>query len=168
MRQMLASGILPAGSLQFVSGSARELIDHLDYRDLVGFTGSASTARALKAHPNVVHGGVRFTSETDSLNAAILGPDAEPGTPEFDAYVASVVTEMTSKAGQKCTSIRRIIVPAGRVTPSSPPSPSGSASGSASATRAPRASPWGRSRASTSAARCSPAPPASSTAVAAS
>ena len=114
VRRMLASGILPAGSLQFVSGSARDLIDHLDYRDLVGFTGSASTARALKSHPNIVHGGVRFTSETDSLNAAILGPDAVAGTPEFDAYVASVVTEMTSKAGQKCTSIRRIIVPAGR------------------------------------------------------
>lgn len=113
VRHMLASGILPAGSLQFVSGSARDLIDHLDYRDLVGFTGSASTARALKSHPNIVHGGVRFTSETDSLNAAILGPDAVAGTPEFDAYVASVVTEMTSKAGQKCTSIRRIIVPAG-------------------------------------------------------
>ncbi|MEO6201457.1 MAG: aldehyde dehydrogenase family protein, partial [Cryobacterium sp.] len=111
VRHMLASGILPAGSLQFVSGSARDLIDHLDYRDLVGFTGSASTARALKSHPNIVHGGVRFTSETDSLNAAILGPDAVPGTPEFDAYVASVVTEMTSKTGQKCTSIRRIIVP---------------------------------------------------------
>ncbi|SDK98163.1 oxepin-CoA hydrolase / 3-oxo-5,6-dehydrosuberyl-CoA semialdehyde dehydrogenase [Cryobacterium psychrotolerans] len=113
VRHMLASGILPAGSLQFVSGSARDLIDHLDYRDLVGFTGSASTARALKSHPNIVHGGVRFTSETDSLNAAILGPDAVAGTPEFDAYVASVVTEMTSKAGQKCTSIRRVIVPAG-------------------------------------------------------
>jgi len=114
VRHMLASGILPAGSLQFVSGSARDLIDHLDYRDLIGFTGSASTARALKSHPNIVHGGVRFTSETDSLNAAILGPDAVPGTPEFDAFVASVVTEMTSKTGQKCTSIRRVIVPAGR------------------------------------------------------
>jgi len=113
VRHMLASGLLPAGSLQFVSGSARDLIDHLDYRDLVGFTGSASTARALKSHPNIVHGGVRFTSETDSLNAAILGPDAVVGTPEFDAYVASVVTEITSKTGQKCTSIRRVIVPAG-------------------------------------------------------
>src|SRR5690606_4322191 len=66
-----------------------------------------------KAHPNVAQGGVRFTCETDSLNAAILGPDAETGTPEFDAYVASVVTEMTAKTGQKCTSIRRLIVPAG-------------------------------------------------------
>jgi oxepin-CoA hydrolase/3-oxo-5,6-dehydrosuberyl-CoA semialdehyde dehydrogenase len=113
MRHILASGILPSGTLQLVSGNARELLDHLDSRDLVAFTGSASTARILKAHPNVLEGGVRFTSETDSLNAAILGPDAVPGTPEFDAYVASVVTEMTSKTGQKCTSIRRLLVPAG-------------------------------------------------------
>lgn len=115
VRHILASGILPPGTLQLVSGSARDLLDHLDSRDLVAFTGSASTARTLKAHPSVLEGGVRFTSETDSLNAAILGPDAEAGTPEFDAYVASVVTEMTSKTGQKCTSIRRLIVPAGRM-----------------------------------------------------
>ncbi len=112
VRMMVESGILPDGSLQLISGSARDLIDHLDYRDLVGFTGSASTANALRSHPNVVHGGVRFTGETDSLNAAILGPDAVAGTPEFDAYIKSLVTEMTVKAGQKCTSIRRAIVPA--------------------------------------------------------
>jgi len=112
VRMMVESGILPDGSLQLISGSARDLIDHLDYRDLVGFTGSASTANALRSHPNVVHGGVRFTGETDSLNAAILGPDAVVGTPEFDAYIKSLVTEMTVKAGQKCTSIRRAIVPA--------------------------------------------------------
>ncbi|MCC7127724.1 MAG: phenylacetic acid degradation bifunctional protein PaaZ [Microbacteriaceae bacterium] len=111
VRAMIESALLPAGSLQLVSGSARDLLDHLDYRDLVGFTGSASTANSLRAHPNVVHGGVRFTAETDSLNAAILGPDALVGTPEFDAYVKSLVTEMTAKAGQKCTSIRRAIVP---------------------------------------------------------
>lgn len=112
VRLMVDSGILPAGSLQLIAGSARDLIDHLDYRDLVGFTGSASTANALRSHPNIVHGGVRFTGETDSLNAAILGPDAVVGTPEFDAYIRSLVTEMTVKAGQKCTSIRRAIVPA--------------------------------------------------------
>ncbi len=105
------SGILPKGSLQLISGSARTLLDHLDYRDLVAFTGSASTANTLKSHANVVKGGVRFTSETDSLNAAILGPDAVKGTPEFDAFIKSLVTEMTAKAGQKCTSIRRAIVP---------------------------------------------------------
>ncbi|MGO4229398.1 phenylacetic acid degradation bifunctional protein PaaZ [Arthrobacter sp. YAF34] len=105
------SGILPEGSLQLISGSVRTLLDHLDYRDLVAFTGSASTANTLKSHPNVVKGGVRFTSETDSLNAAILGPDAVKGTAEFDAFIKSLVTEMTAKAGQKCTSIRRAIVP---------------------------------------------------------
>ncbi|WP_269938392.1 phenylacetic acid degradation bifunctional protein PaaZ [Arthrobacter sp. HY1533] len=112
-RAMVESGILPAGSLQLISGSARTLLDVLDYRDMVSFTGSASTANSLKSHPNVVLGGVRFTSETDSLNAAILGPDAVPGTPEFEAFIKSVVTEMTVKAGQKCTSIRRTIVPNG-------------------------------------------------------
>lgn len=111
VRLMLDSGLLPEGSLQLVAGSARGILDLLDYRDLVGFTGSASTANALRAHPNVVNGGVRFTAETDSLNAAILGPDAVPGTPEFDAYVRSFVVELTAKAGQKCTSIRRAIVP---------------------------------------------------------
>ncbi|MFF2245408.1 phenylacetic acid degradation bifunctional protein PaaZ [Arthrobacter sp. NPDC058130] len=105
------SGVLPKGSLQLISGSVRTLLDHLDYRDLVAFTGSASTANTLKSHANVVKGGVRFTSETDSLNAAILGPDAVKGTPEFDAFIKSLVTEMTAKAGQKCTSIRRAIVP---------------------------------------------------------
>ncbi|ASN21400.1 phenylacetic acid degradation bifunctional protein PaaZ [Arthrobacter sp. YN] len=111
VKAMVESGILPAGSLQLISGSARTILDELDYRDLVSFTGSASTANSLKGHQNVVQGGVRFTSETDSLNAAILGPDAVPGTPEFDAFVKAVVTEMTVKAGQKCTAIRRIIVP---------------------------------------------------------
>ncbi|GAA3702863.1 phenylacetic acid degradation bifunctional protein PaaZ [Zhihengliuella alba] len=114
VRLMVESGILPAGSLQLVSGSARELLDSLDYRDMVSFTGSAETADRLKSHANVVSGGVRFTSETDSLNAAILGPDAEPGSPEFEAFVKAVVTEMTVKAGQKCTAIRRTIVPKGR------------------------------------------------------
>ncbi|MGO4234580.1 phenylacetic acid degradation bifunctional protein PaaZ [Pseudarthrobacter sp. YAF2] len=111
VKAIVESNILPAGSLQLISGSVRGLLDVLDYRDLVAFTGSASTAKSLKAHPNVVEGGVRFTSETDSLNAAILGPDAVEGTPEFDAFVKSVVTEMTVKAGQKCTAIRRAIVP---------------------------------------------------------
>ncbi|HET8795585.1 MAG TPA: phenylacetic acid degradation bifunctional protein PaaZ [Arthrobacter sp.] len=111
VKSIVESNILPAGSLQLISGSARTIIDHLDYRDMVSFTGSAGTANHLKSHDNVVFGGVRFTSETDSLNAAILGPDAVRGTPEFDAFVKSLVTEMTVKAGQKCTSIRRAIVP---------------------------------------------------------
>ena len=111
VRAIIESGILPKGSLQLISGSVRTMLDHLDYRDLVAFTGSASTANTLKSHVNVVKGGVRFTSETDSLNASILGPDAVKGTPEFDAFIKSLVTEMTAKAGQKCTSIRRAIVP---------------------------------------------------------
>jgi oxepin-CoA hydrolase/3-oxo-5,6-dehydrosuberyl-CoA semialdehyde dehydrogenase len=111
VKAIVESNILPKGSLQLISGSVRGLLDVLDYRDLVAFTGSASTALSLKSHPNVVQGGVRFTSETDSLNAAILGPDAVEGTPEFDSFVKSVVTEMTAKAGQKCTAIRRAIVP---------------------------------------------------------
>ncbi|MET1155118.1 phenylacetic acid degradation bifunctional protein PaaZ [Arthrobacter sp.] len=115
VKLIIESNILPPGSLQLVSGSARDLLDHLDYRDAVAFTGSASTANLLKSHPNVAQGGIRFTAEADSLNAAILGPDAVPGTPEFDAYIKSLVTEMTAKAGQKCTSIRRAIVPKDRI-----------------------------------------------------
>ena len=115
VRLIVDSGILPAGSLQLISGAARDLLDHLDYRDYVSFTGSASTAKHLKAHPGVAEGGIRFTCETDSLNAAILGPDAVPGTPEFEAFVKSLVTEVTVKAGQKCTSIRRAVVPAALV-----------------------------------------------------
>ncbi|MET1035066.1 MAG: aldehyde dehydrogenase family protein, partial [Arthrobacter sp.] len=111
VRLMAESGILPEGSLQLISGSARTLLDVLDHRDMVSFTGSASTARALKSHRNVLEGGVRFTAETDSLNAAILGPDGVPGTPEFDAFVKAVTTEITVKAGQKCTAIRRTLVP---------------------------------------------------------
>ncbi|MFI8413089.1 phenylacetic acid degradation bifunctional protein PaaZ [Paeniglutamicibacter gangotriensis] len=115
VRLIVESGILPEGSLQLISGSARTLLDVLDYRDMLSFTGSASTASALKSHKNVIDGGVRFTAETDSLNAAILGSDAVVGTPEFDAFVKAVTTEMTSKAGQKCTAIRRNIVPAALV-----------------------------------------------------
>lgn len=111
VRLMLDSGLLPKGSLQLISGSARDLLDHLDYRDHVAFTGSAATAESLRKHPNVVTGGVRFTAETDSLNAAILAPDATPETPEFDAFIKAVFVEITAKAGQKCTAIRRVIVP---------------------------------------------------------
>jgi oxepin-CoA hydrolase/3-oxo-5,6-dehydrosuberyl-CoA semialdehyde dehydrogenase len=115
VRAMIESGLLPEGSLQLISGSVRGFLDHLDVRDRAAFTGSASTAHGLVAHHNVISGGVVFTSETDSLNSALLGPDAVSGTPEFDAFVASVVNEMTGKAGQKCTSIRRVIVPNGQV-----------------------------------------------------
>ena len=110
---MLETGLLPPGSLQLVCGSAAGLLDHLGEQDLVSFTGSAATARQLRAHPAIVSRSVRFNAEADSLNCSILGPDARPGTPEFDLYVGQLVTEMTVKAGQKCTAIRRAFVPAG-------------------------------------------------------
>ena len=112
---IIESGLLPDGSLQLLCGSAGDLLDHLGEQDLLGFTGSASTARQLRAHPNVVARAVRFNAEADSLNCSILGPDAAPGTPEFDLYVRQLVTEMTVKAGQKCTAIRRAFVPAGQL-----------------------------------------------------
>ncbi|MGV2900909.1 phenylacetic acid degradation bifunctional protein PaaZ [Microbacterium sp. AGC62] len=115
VRIMVESGLLPEGSLQLVSGSVPGLFDELRLGDLVAFTGSASTAEGLRAHDAVQTGGVRFTSETDSINASILGTDAVSGTPEFDAYIKQLVAEMTSKAGQKCTAIRRAIVPVGAV-----------------------------------------------------
>ncbi|GAB3592723.1 Bifunctional protein PaaZ [Corynebacterium faecale] len=115
VRLMVESGILPEGSIQLISGSARDLLDHLDYRDHVAFTGSATTAATLRAHKNVQHAGLRFSAEADSVNAAILGEDATPGTPEFDAYIKTLFAELTSKAGQKCTAVRRSIVPAGLV-----------------------------------------------------
>ena len=109
---IIESGLLPDGSVQLVCGSAAGLLDHLTEQDLLGFTGSASTARQLRAHPNVVARAVRFNAEADSLNCSVLGPDAGPGTDEFGWYVRQVVTEMTVKAGQKCTAIRRALVPA--------------------------------------------------------
>ena len=115
VRILVESGLLPAGSLQLVSGSVPDLFEHLRLGDLVAFTGSASTAERLRAHDSVQTGGVRFSSETDSINASVLGTDASEGTPEFDAYVKQLVVEMTSKAGQKCTAIRRAIVPAASV-----------------------------------------------------
>ncbi|MFP3466104.1 phenylacetic acid degradation bifunctional protein PaaZ [Leifsonia sp. SIMBA_070] len=112
VRIMVESGLLPAGTLQLVSGGVPDLFEHLRLGDLVAFTGSASTAERLRANDSVQTGGVRFTSETDSINASVLGPDAVTGTPEFDAYVKGLVVELTAKSGQKCTAIRRAIVPA--------------------------------------------------------
>ena len=108
---MIASGIFPEGSLQLICGSVGDLLDHLQSQDVVTFTGSASTGRKLRQHPAVQKNSVRFTMEADSLNFSMLGPDARPETPEFDLFVKEVVREMTSKAGQKCTAIRRALVP---------------------------------------------------------
>lgn len=117
VRQIIASGILPEGALQLICGSVGDLLDHVTGQDAVTFTGSAATGRKLKAHPAVVANAVRFTMEADSLNAAILGPDAAPGTPEFDLFVKEVAREMTAKAGQKCTAIRRVMAPRAHVEP---------------------------------------------------
>lgn len=112
VRILVDSGLLPDGSLQLVSGALPGVFELLRLGDLVAFTGSASTAEGLRSR---IPDGVRFTGETDSINASVLGPDAEPGTPEFDAYVKQLLVEMTTKAGQKCTAIRRAIVPVGAV-----------------------------------------------------
>ena len=110
-RSMVDSGIFPDGAIQLICGSAGDLLDHLGSQDSVAFTGSAATGRKLKTHPAIVENSVRFNMEADSLNCAILGPDASPGTDEYDLFLKEVVREMTSKAGQKCTAIRRTIVP---------------------------------------------------------
>jgi len=115
VRRILETGILPEGALQLVSGSAGDMLDHLTGQDVLTFTGSAATGQMLKAHPTVIGEAVRFTMEADSLNSAILGTDAAPGTPEFDLFVKEVAREMTVKAGQKCTAIRRVMVPRGHV-----------------------------------------------------
>ena len=110
---VVEAGILPAGALSIVCGSARDLLDHVGECDVVSFTGSADTAARMRTHPNVVARSVRLNIEADSVNSAILGPDAQPGTAEFDLAVKEIVREMTIKAGQKCTAIRRILVPSG-------------------------------------------------------
>jgi oxepin-CoA hydrolase/3-oxo-5,6-dehydrosuberyl-CoA semialdehyde dehydrogenase len=112
VRRIVESGILPAGSVQLICGGVGDLFDHLTCQDTIAFTGSKTTAEMLQQHPRVVSESVAFTAETDSLNMSILGPDAIPGTEEFDLYIQEVTREMTAKAGQKCTAIRRIIAPA--------------------------------------------------------
>jgi oxepin-CoA hydrolase / 3-oxo-5,6-dehydrosuberyl-CoA semialdehyde dehydrogenase len=112
VRRIIDSKILPEGALQLVCGSLGDLFDHLNCQDTVSFTGSAHTGAQLRVHPAVIRHAVRFTAETDSLNSSILGLDAVPGTPEFELFVKEVVREMTVKAGQKCTAIRKALVPA--------------------------------------------------------
>lgn len=112
VRIIIEAGVLPEGALQLVCGSVPGLFDALGGQDLVGFTGSAATAARLRGDAAVTERSVRFTAEADSLNCSVLGPDAGAGTVEFDLYVNALVTEMTTKAGQKCTAIRRAFVPA--------------------------------------------------------
>ncbi|WP_339755997.1 phenylacetic acid degradation bifunctional protein PaaZ [uncultured Winogradskyella sp.] len=110
-RVIIDSGILPEGALQIINGTVKTILDTVESQDVVTFTGSARIGRLLKAHPRLIQESVPFTMEADSLNASILGEDAVPGTPEFDLFIKEVRKEMTVKAGQKCTAIRRIIVP---------------------------------------------------------
>jgi oxepin-CoA hydrolase/3-oxo-5,6-dehydrosuberyl-CoA semialdehyde dehydrogenase len=111
-RRMIESKILPEGALQLVCGSLGDLLDHLNCQDMVSFTGSAHTAARLRTHANLIRHSVPFIAETDSLNSSILAEDAKPGTPEFDLFIKEVAREMSVKTGQKCTAIRKAIVPA--------------------------------------------------------
>ncbi len=111
-RIMIETGLLPKGAVQLVVGSTGDLLDHLGGQDVVSFTGSAQTAAKLKSHPTIIRESVRFVAEQDSLNASMLGPDATEDSPEFELFVKEVANEMTVKAGQKCTAIRRALVPA--------------------------------------------------------
>lgn len=113
--EIIKSGILPEGSLQLICGSARGILDTVETGDVVTFTGSASTGQKLKAHPRLISEAVPFNLEADSLNACVLGPDVQPGSPEFEIFIKEVAREITTKAGQKCTAVRRIIVPQDKV-----------------------------------------------------
>ena len=115
VRRIIESGSCPKAPLQLVCGSVGDLFDHLTCQDVVCFTGSAATAAKLRTHPRVVRHSVPFVAETDSLNSSILAPDAAPGSAEFDLFIREVVREITVKAGQKCTAIRKALVPAGFV-----------------------------------------------------
>jgi len=115
VQDIIASKILPEGALQLVCGSLGDALDHVTSQDVVTLTGSAQTGLKLKSTPAILRNAVRFNMEADSLNCCILGPDAAPGTPEFDIFIKDVVREVTVKAGQKCTAIRRTIVPESRV-----------------------------------------------------
>jgi len=111
VRRILATGLLPEGALQLLCGAAGDLVDHVTGQDVVTFTGSASTGQMLRKNKAIIRNSVRFSMEADSLNAAVLGQDVAPEDPEFDLFVKEVAREMTVKAGQKCTAVRRVIVP---------------------------------------------------------
>ena len=112
VKEIVASNILPEGSLQLVCGLGRGIIDHVDHNDMITFTGSAKTGKMLKGLPHIIENSVPFNLEADSLNGCVLGEDAVPGTPEFDLFIKEVQKEITIKTGQKCTAVRRILVPA--------------------------------------------------------
>lgn len=115
VKEMIAGEFFPEGAIQLICGSAGDLLDHLDEQDVVTFTGSAGTGHKLRTHPNIVANSIPFTMEADSLNCAILGKTVEVGDEEFNIFIKEVAKEMTTKAGQKCTAIRRVIVPADKL-----------------------------------------------------
>lgn len=115
VKEIINSQILPEGALQLVCGSAGDLLDHVQSQDVVTFTGSASTGHKLKSNANILENNVPFNLEADSLNCIVMGEDVEPGMPEWDIFLKEIRREMTVKAGQKCTAIRRIFVPAGKM-----------------------------------------------------
>ena len=115
VKEIVDSKILPEGSLQLICGSARGILETVTSQDVVTFTGSASTGRMLKSHKNILNESVPFNMEADSLNCCILGEDVNPGSVEFDLFIKEVQREMTVKAGQKCTAIRRVIVPSNKI-----------------------------------------------------
>jgi len=115
VKEIIASGILPDGALQLICGSAGNLLDFVNSQDVVTFTGSASTGLKLKSHPVILRESVPFNMEADSLNCIVLGQDVAPGQPEWDIFIKEVKKEMTVKAGQKCTAIRRIFVPGNKM-----------------------------------------------------
>lgn len=115
VKLIIDSGLVPEGALQLICGGVGDMFDHLDYQDAVTFTGSAQTGQKLRSHPRLLEKSIAFTMEADSLNCCVLGEDVTPEMPEFALFIKEVSREMTSKAGQKCTAIRRIIVPAARI-----------------------------------------------------
>ncbi len=110
-KEIIASNILPEGCVQLICGSARGILDFCEMQDVVTFTGSADTGKKLKSHPNLLDKSIPFNMEADSLNASVLGIDVKPDMPEFDLFIKEITREITTKAGQKCTAVRRIIVP---------------------------------------------------------
>lgn len=115
VKEIIASNILPEGALQLLCGSAGDLLNHTNYQDVITFTGSASTGLMLKSNPHILQNNIPFTMEADSLNCIVLGDDVEPSMPEWDIFIKEVRKEITTKAGQKCTAVRRIFVPENKI-----------------------------------------------------
>ena len=115
VKEIINSKILPEGSLQLIPGSGKGILDHVGHNDIVTFTGSASTGKILKSHPNIIENSVPFNMEADSLNACVLGEDVDENSDEFKIFIKEIYREMTAKTGQKCTAVRRILVPENKI-----------------------------------------------------